>query len=93
MAGYNGAIYNKYVQGVLPKHTIGTDHFFKGKKTQLSLNYSFRQDRDVTYYTDITNFIEDNNTSTWSAEQEALSNKKQHNLSLFFDYDINEKAG
>ncbi|CAM3425581.1 outer membrane beta-barrel protein [Zobellia roscoffensis] len=92
IAGYNGAIYNKYIQGVLPKHTIGTDHFFKGKKTQLSLNYSFKQDRDVSYYTDITNFTEDNTISTWSAEQEYLNNSKQHNLSVFFDYDINEKS-
>ncbi len=93
VAGYNGAVYNKYVQGVLPKHTVGTDHFFKGKKTQLSLNYSFRHDRDVIYYTDITNFShDDGSVSTWSAEQEYLNNRKQHNLSLFFDYDINEKS-
>ncbi|WP_276168663.1 outer membrane beta-barrel family protein [Zobellia alginiliquefaciens] len=92
VAGYNGAVYNKYVQGVLPKHTVGTNHFFKGKKTQLSLNYSFQRDRDVIYYTDITNFVEDDNVSTWTEEQEYLNNKKQHNLSLFFDYDISEKT-
>ncbi|WP_446051507.1 outer membrane beta-barrel protein [Zobellia laminariae] len=92
VAGYNGAIYNKYTQGILPKHTVGTDHFFKGKKTQLSVNYSFRQDRDVTYYTDITNFSQDDGpVSTWTAEQEYLSNQQQHNLSVFFDYDIDEK--
>ena len=93
VAGYNGAIYNKYVQGVLPKHTVGTDHFFKGKKTQLSLNYNFRHDRDVIYYTDITNFSQDDGSiSTWSAEQEYLNNNKQHNLSTFFDYDISDKS-
>jgi len=92
IAGYNGAIYNKYAQGILPKHTIGTDHFFKGKKVQLSLNYNFNHDRDVTYYTDITNFPNDDNSSKWSAEQEYLNNSRKHNLSLFFDYDLSAKS-
>ncbi|MBU3026751.1 MULTISPECIES: outer membrane beta-barrel family protein [Zobellia] len=93
IAGYNGAVYNKYVQGVLPKHTIGTDHFFKGKKTQLSFNYNFGHDRKVVYYTDITNFPQnDGSLSTWTAEQEHLNRNKEHNFSLFFDYDISEKS-
>ncbi|MDO6516114.1 outer membrane beta-barrel family protein [Zobellia uliginosa] len=93
IAGYNGAVYNKYVQGVLPKHTIGTDHFFKGKKSQLSFNYNFGHDRKVVYYTDITNFPQnDGSLSTWTAEQEHLNRSKAHNFSLFFDYDISENS-
>lgn len=93
VAGYNGAVYNKYRQGILPKHTVGTDHYFKGEKTGFSVNYSFSHDRNVVKYTDITNFIENNAiTSTWAAEQEILERKKRHNLSAFFDYDLNEKS-
>ncbi|HZJ21600.1 MAG TPA: outer membrane beta-barrel family protein [Pricia sp.] len=92
MAGYNGAIYNRYKQGILPKHTLGTDHYFKGKSTGFSVNYSFSHDREVDKYTDITNFFENNEiTSTWTAEQEYLSRKKKHNVSAFFDYDLNDK--
>ncbi|MGB7395691.1 MAG: outer membrane beta-barrel family protein [Pricia sp.] len=93
IAGYNGAVYNKYTQGILPKHTIGTDHYFKGEKAQFSLNYSFAHDRNVVKFTDITNFLENNTaTSTWTAEQELLRRSKRHNLSAFFDYDLNDKS-
>lgn len=92
VAGYNGAIYNRYSQGILPKHTVGTDHYFKGEKAGFSVNYSFDHDRDVVKYTDITNFFENNEiVSTWTAEQEYLKRRKKHNLSAFFDYDLNDK--
>lgn len=92
VAGYNGAIYNRYTQGILPRHTLGTDHYFKGNKTGFSINYSFNHNRDVVKYTDITNFIENNAvTSTWTAEQENLRRRKGHNVSAFFDYDIDSK--
>ncbi|HET8737999.1 MAG TPA: outer membrane beta-barrel family protein, partial [Pricia sp.] len=92
VAGYNGAIYNRYRQGILPKHTVGTDHYFKGEKTGFSVNYSFNHDREVVKYTDITNFFDNNSvTSIWTAEQEYLQRTKKHNLSAFFDYDIDAK--
>ena len=92
VAGYNGAIYNRYRQGILPKHTVGTDHYFKGEKTGFSVNYSFGHDRDVTKYTDITDFIENGAVAaTWTGEQEYVRKRKRHNLSAFFDYDFNAK--
>ncbi len=92
VAGYNGAIYNGYKQGILPKHTIGSDHYFKGKKTGFSVNYSFNHDREVFKYTDITNYIENSAVaSTWTAEQENVRQTKKHNISAFFDYDIDSK--
>ena len=93
VAGYNGAIYNRYVQGILPKHTIGTDHYFKGEKMGLSVNYNFGHSRKVTKYTDITNFIDGGDiTSKWVAEQEVVTRRKRHNLSAFFDYDLSDKS-
>ncbi|KKN08005.1 hypothetical protein LCGC14_1061150 [marine sediment metagenome] len=92
IAGYNGAIYNRYTQGILPRHTLGTDHYFKGNKVAFSVNYSFNHNRDVIKYTDITNFIEDNVVAaTWTAEQENVRRRKSHNVSAFFDYDFNSK--
>ncbi|WKX77917.1 outer membrane beta-barrel protein [Zobellia laminariae] len=66
--------------------------FLKARKHSCHSTIVFSQDRDVTYYTDITNFSQDDGSvSTWTAEQEYLSNQQQHNLSVFFDYDIDEK--
>jgi len=92
VAGYNGAVYNRYTQGVFAKHTLGTDHFFKGKKTDLSLSYSFRNNKDLVRYTDVTNFFENAQPNAiWTAEQNVISRRKQHNINAFFDYQVDER--
>ena len=88
VAGYNGAVFNRYTQGVLPKHTLGTDHFFKGKKIDFSTNYSFSHNRNWTRYTDITTYLEN---GIWTAEQKIIDKKKSHNINLFLDVQLNEK--
>ena len=92
VSGYNGSVFNRYTQGVLPKHTLGMDHFFKGKKLDFSTNYSFSHNRDWTRYTDITNFFNNGQPSeTWMAEQKSIVNKKSHTLNLFLDIQLDEK--
>lgn len=93
IAGYNGSIYNRYTQAVFPKHMIGTDHFFKGKKTDFTLTYSFRQNKNLNRFTDVTNFFDTSNTvdEVWTTEQKTINRSKQHNISGFFDYQINDK--
>ena len=91
IAGYNGAIFNQYRQGVFAKHTLGTDHYLKGKKTGFSVNYSFNKDKWLTRYTDITNFAENGSISSiWTADQDRVLRRNRHNLSAFFDYQVDE---
>tara|TARA_R110002051_G_scaffold171982_2_gene242405 strand:- start:5246 stop:7645 length:2400 start_codon:yes stop_codon:yes gene_type:complete len=92
VAGYNGAVFNRYIQGVLPKHTLGTDHFFKGKKIDFSTNYSFSHNRNWTRYTDVTTYFENGQESeAWTAEQKLINKEKSHNINLFLDVQLNEK--
>ncbi|MDP5062087.1 MAG: TonB-dependent receptor family protein [Maribacter sp.] len=92
VAGYNGAIFNRYSQGVLPKHTLGTDHFFKGKKIDFSTNYSFSHNRNWTRYTDVTTYLENGlENEIWTAEQKIIDKKKSHNINLFLDVQLNDK--
>ena len=92
ISGYNGAVFNRYTQGVFPKHTLGTDHFFKGSKTSFSANYSFSQEKWFTQYTDVTNFIEDgSDSSTWTAEEDYIRRRKRHNFNAFFDYFFDDR--
>jgi hypothetical protein len=92
VAGYNGAIFNNFSVGVFAKNTTGTDHFFKGKKTSFSFNYSFSNDKEISRYNDITNYSENGiPTSIWAAEQDVITKRKRHNLSTFFDYQIDDK--
>ncbi|MFD0799653.1 outer membrane beta-barrel protein [Maribacter chungangensis] len=92
VAGYNGSVYNRYTQGVFAKHTLGTDHFFKGNKTDFSLAYSLQKNKDLVRYTDVTNFFENGTpNSVWTAEQNTITKRQEHNISAFFDYHLNER--
>lgn len=92
VSGYNGAIYNRYSQGVFPKHSVGTDQYFKGKKSDFSIFYNFSQDKNITRYTDITTYIENGApASTWTAEQDFIKRQKKHNLSAFYDIQVNDR--
>lgn len=90
IAGYNGSVYNRYTQAVFPKHLVGTDHFFKGKKADFSVSYSYRKRKDLRRFTDITNFFDSGTiTDVWTTEQKTITRSNQHNVSAFFDYQIN----
>ncbi|HCO86400.1 MAG TPA: hypothetical protein DIT95_23105, partial [Arenibacter sp.] len=87
IAGYNGAVYNKYSQAVFPRQMFGTGHFFKSKQLEASFNYSYSQNKILTNYTDITNFIEDGQIrDTWTSDLEVIYRSKKHNTSAFVDY-------
>ncbi|MEA1786581.1 TonB-dependent receptor [Arenibacter sp. GZD96] len=91
LAGYNGAVYNRYTQGVFAKHTLGTDQYFKSAKTDFSINYSLGSKKDLTKYTDITQFF-DTEAAIWTANQTNIERQIIHNLSAFFDWELNEKS-
>lgn len=92
VAGYNGSVFNRYIQGVFPKHTLGTDHYFKAKKTDFSVNYSFTDDKDLIRYTDRTNFFENDLPSAiWTAQQNTITKRMRHNVSMFYDYLMDDK--
>lgn len=92
VAGYNGAIYNKYTQGVFARHTLGTDHYFRGSKTAFSVNYSYARNKSIDRFTDNTTFFEnDGTTSAWVSTQDVLRRRERHNVSAFFDYDIDAR--
>jgi len=91
IAGYNGAVYNRYSQGVFPRQMLGTSHYFKGKRLEASFNYSFTQNKFLTTFTDITNFMEDGQIlETWTSDLEVIYRSKKHNTSAFLDYLIND---
>ncbi len=88
ITGYNGSVFSNYTQGVFPKYSAGTSHYFKGDKTNLFFNYSYNNRKDdrvdvenISYPDEEWKTILDKNT--WS---------EAHNLGFNFDYNLNEKS-
>lgn len=91
ISGYHGSVFNRYSQGVFPKHSIGIDNFFKGKKTDFSLNYNYTNSKRLIRYTSNTNFIENEIISSkWNSEKDNIRHRKRHSVSFFFDYELNK---
>jgi len=93
IAGYNGSVDVSLGQGIFPKYSLSTNHFFKSKKTSTTLSYNYSDRKTWVRFLDRVNFLQEDNTiTTWEGNQERVNNRFTHNLSLFFDYNLNEKT-
>lgn len=88
VTGYNGSVFSNYEQGVFPKTSFGTTHYFKGDKTNLFFNYSFnsrkdnRVDDEQVFYPD----------EEWNTNLNKNKWSETHNLGVNFDYELSEKS-
>ncbi|WP_298506355.1 outer membrane beta-barrel family protein [uncultured Maribacter sp.] len=90
--GYNGSFFNRYKQGVLPKHIVGIDNFFKRKSVSFSVNYSYTDSKKIYRNNYVTHFTDINDMKTIFNEKRDFHRfEKIHNANLFFDYKINQK--
>lgn len=87
ITGYNGSVFSNYTQGVFPKASTGTSHYFKGNKTNLFFNYSYnnrkddRVDEEQVFYPD----------EEWNTVLDKNYWSETHNIGLNFDYELDEK--
>jgi len=88
VTGYNGSVFSNYEQGVFPKTSFGTTHYFKGDKTNLFFNYSFnsrkdnRVDDEQVFYPD----------EEWNTNLNKNKWSETHNLGVNFDYELSKKS-
>lgn len=92
ISGYNGSLYSNYTQGIYPRVSVGTNHFFKSKKTSLFAGYSFNLKKVNRINEEEINFINNNTiVGKWDTEIDRNTSSKNHNANLNFDYYINDK--
>lgn len=85
VTGYSGSLFSNYTQGVFPKVSLGSSNFFKTKKLDLYVNYSYgdrkidRVNREMVIYQN-ERYDSDVDRNTWS---------ETHTVNLGLDYEIN----
>ena len=90
--GYNGNLFVNHTQGIYPRLSAGTSHFFKSKKTNLFIGYSFNALKVNRINEEEINFIENNNiTGSWDTDIDRNTTSQNHNANFNFDYFINDK--
>ncbi len=93
ITGYRGSVNTNFTQGVFPRYSAGTSHFFKNNDISFNVNYNYankkinRNGDDTVNYLDALNDLDESwqsftNRNTWS---------ETHNLNFNFDYFIDDK--
>ena len=92
IAGYNGNLYSNFTQGIYPRYSAGTSHFFKSKKTNLFLGYGYNKLKVNRINKEEINFIENNSiVGKWDTDIDRNTRSENHSANLNFDYYINDK--
>lgn len=91
--GYKGSVFANYTQAVYPKYTLGTSHFYKTKKLDLFVNYSFNPRKEFKEDESYINFMNDQRAvfSKWRSDFNRTTRSSAHNLNAILDYTFNEK--
>ncbi|WP_299883483.1 TonB-dependent receptor [uncultured Lacinutrix sp.] len=93
ITGYRGNIFTNYTQGVFPRYNIGLNQFYKTKKININLNYSFtkskvnRVNKETIQY-----FNTDDFNPHWYSEFNRNTRSKTHAIKLNFDYLIDDNS-
>lgn len=91
--GYKGSAFGDYTVAVYPKYTLGSSHFYKTKKLDLFLNYSFHHRKEFKHDDSYINFMNEQQGifSQWRSDFDRTTRSKAHNLNLLLDYAIDER--
>ncbi|WP_052172465.1 TonB-dependent receptor domain-containing protein [Psychroserpens jangbogonensis] len=94
ITGYRGSIFANYTQGVFPRYTAGTSHFFKNEDISLNINYSYSKDKINREGDDTVNFLDSSNEvdQSWRSFTNRNTWSETHNLNTNFDYFINDNS-
>ena len=90
--GYKGSVSGAYIQGVFPKYTFGTSHYYKTNNLNLFANYSYAPRKEFKDDDSHINFRENGQVvSRWLTDFDRLTRSKAHNANLILDYNFDEK--
>jgi len=88
ITGYNGSVFSDYTQGVFPKQSVGTSHYYKSDKVNLFFNYSYNNEKENRENLEKVFYP----SEEWNTNFDRNIWKETHNLGLNFDYEFNEKS-
>ncbi|MEY8849511.1 TonB-dependent receptor [Psychroserpens sp. XS_ASV72] len=94
ITGYRGSVFSNFTQGVFPRYTMGTSHFFKNDDISFNVNYSYSKDKINRDGDDTVNFLNNSNgvDESWRSFTNRNTWVETHNLNTNFDYFISDKS-
>lgn len=92
ITGYRGNIFSNYTQGVFPRYNAGLNQFYKTKKININLNYSFTKSKINRENDDHVNYFDNSGSvnEIWSTNNNRNTRSNTHNINLNLDYLIDD---
>jgi len=92
ITGYRGNIFKNYTQGVFPRYNAGINQFYKTKKVNVNLNYSFTKSKINRENDERVNYFDNsgNIDNKWQTNINRNTRSNTHNVNLNFDYFIDD---
>lgn len=93
ITGYNGNVFSNYTQGIFPKFSFGTGHFYKTEKINFFANYNYNTSINNRHNNEGIQFIENNQpTDRWATVFDRNYRSETHTLNTNFDYTLDKKS-
>ena len=91
--GYKGNVRAQYTQGIFPKYSFGTSHYFKNDKLGIFVNYSYNPRKEFKDTDSRINFINDQNEifARWNTDFGQTTKSQDQQLNMIFDYKPSER--
>ncbi len=91
--GYKGNIRTQFTQGIFPKYSFGTSHYFKGEKIGLFANYVINPRKEFQKTNTRVNYINDLDEvfARWNTELGKTIRSQAQQANLILDYNPSER--
>ncbi|MBT8311434.1 MAG: TonB-dependent receptor [Flavobacteriaceae bacterium] len=91
--GYKGNIRTQFTQGIFPKYSFGTSHYFKSDKVGLFTNYVINPRKEFQETNTRVNYINslDDVFARWNTELGKTIRSQAQQLNLILDYNPSER--
>jgi len=93
ITGYNGNVFSNYTQGIFPKFSLGTGHFYKTDKINFFANYNYNTGTNNRHNDEGVQFIDNGQpTDRWATVFDRNFRHETHTLNTNFDYTLDNKS-
>ncbi len=92
--GYKGALNATYTQGIYPKYSFGTSHFYKNNWLNLYASYSYYTKKQFKEDENFIRFFKTDEVSTksiWETYFNRTTNSDNHSGNIVLDFTLDEK--
>lgn len=89
--GYKGSVEGSYKQGVFPKYSIGTDHYYKNDFLDIYAGYNFNQNKWYKEDQGYMQFFDGQQLDDyWQWDIYKITRNSSHHLNTIFDFTLDD---